>query len=172
MTERSLLAAGVLAAGIAICGGLVGWGFVRGRSADRYVEVKGLAEREVTADLALWRRVLPTGNDLATQAQLPAAGEIAAFLSVMASTSRRPISEPSVSDAATNQYQREGAGPRFVIDQTIIVRMNKPEVVRDASQRVGELIAAGVVLSQGGEYGSSGPTDVFTRLNDRKPPMI
>ena len=53
MTERSLLAAGVLAAGIAIGGGLVGWGFVRGRSADRYVEVKGLAEREVTADLAL-----------------------------------------------------------------------------------------------------------------------
>ena len=40
------------------------------------------------------------------------------------------------------------------------------------SQRVGELIAAGVVLSQGGEYGSSGPTYVFTRLNDLKPPMI
>ena len=50
MTDRSLLAAGVLAAGIAIGGGLVEWGFVRGRSADRYVEVKGLAEREATAD--------------------------------------------------------------------------------------------------------------------------
>ncbi|MEO5741671.1 MAG: hypothetical protein ABIS29_13860, partial [Vicinamibacterales bacterium] len=53
----------------------------------------------------------------------------------------------------TNQYQREGTGPRFVIDQTIMVRVNKPKIVRDASQRVGELIAAGVFLSQGGEYG-------------------
>ena len=52
--------------------GLVGWGFARGRSADRYVEVKGLAEREVTADLALWPlRFVAGGNDLATaQAQI------------------------------------------------------------------------------------------------------
>ena len=30
--------------------------------------------------------------------------------------------------------------------------MNKPEVVRDASQRISEIVAGGVVLSQGGEY--------------------
>ena len=51
MTDRSLLAAGVLAAGIAIGGGLVGWGFVRGRSADRYVEVKGLALPELLVEI-------------------------------------------------------------------------------------------------------------------------
>ena len=59
-----------------------------------------------------------------------------------------------------------------MIEQTVIVRLNKPEVVRDASQRVGELVAAGVVLSQGGEYGAGGPTFVFNRLNDLKPAMI
>ena len=72
MTDRSFLASVVLAVGVAIGGGLVGWGFARGRTADRYVEVKGLAEREVTADLALWPlRFVASGNDLATaQAQI------------------------------------------------------------------------------------------------------
>jgi hypothetical protein len=72
MTDRSFLAALILALGVAIGGGLVGWGFSRGRTADRYVEVKGLAEREVTADLALWPpRFVASGNDLAAaQAQI------------------------------------------------------------------------------------------------------
>jgi len=37
---------------------------------------------------------------------------------------------------------------------------------------VGELVAAGVVLSSGGEYGGGGPTFIFTGLNDLKPAMI
>ena len=72
MTGRSFFGAAVLAVGLAIGGGLIGWGFARGRTADRYVEVKGLAEREVTADLALWPlRFVASGNDLSTaQAQI------------------------------------------------------------------------------------------------------
>jgi hypothetical protein len=176
MADRSSLAALVLALGIAIGGGLVGWGFARGRTADRYVEVKGLAEREVTADLALWPlRFVASGSDLAaTQAQINRSSEL-----VLGFLKRNGIDESAthiqnlqVSDSNTNQYQRDTGGPRFVIDQTVIVRLDKPEVVRDASQRVGELIGAGVVLSQGGEFGSSGPTYVFTSLNDLKPAMI
>lgn len=43
MIDRFFFAAAVLAVGVAIGGGLIGWGFARGRTADRYVEVKGLA---------------------------------------------------------------------------------------------------------------------------------
>ena len=60
---------------------------------------------------------------------------------------------------------------RFVFDRTV-VRSTQPERVAAASQRVGELVAAGVVLSSGGEYGPGGPTYVFTKLNELKPPMI
>ena len=176
MTDRSLVAAAVLSLGLAIGGGFVGWGFARGRTADRYVEVKGLSEREVTADLALWPlRFVASGNDLATaQAQITRSyDQVMEFLQRHGiDASATHLQNLQVSDSNTNQYQREGTGPRFVIDQTIIVRLNKPEVIRDASQRVGELIAAGVVLSQGGEYGSAGPTYVFTKLNDLKPAMI
>lgn len=176
MTDRSALAALLLALGIAVGGGLVGWGFARGRSADRYVEVKGLSEREVTADLALWPlRLVASGDDLATaQGQITRSYEaVLEFLKRHGiDASATQLQNLQVSDSNTNQYQREGAGPRFVIEQTVIVRLNKPEVVRDASQRVGELVAAGVVLSQGGEYGAGGPTFVFNRLNELKPAMI
>jgi hypothetical protein len=35
-------------------GAFVGWGFARGRASDRFVTIKGISEREVKADLALW----------------------------------------------------------------------------------------------------------------------
>lgn len=176
MTDRPISAALVLALGLAIGGGLVGWGFSRGRTADRFVEVKGLAEREVTADLALWPlRFVASANDLSSaQAQITRSHQ-----DVLAFLKRHGIEEAAtnlqnlqVTDANTNQFQRDSTRPRFVIEQTIIVRVSKPEVVRDASQRVNELVEAGIVLSQGGEYGSSGPTYVFTKLNDLKPQMI
>ena len=53
-----------------------------------------------------------------------------------------------------------------------MVRSSKPEVVMAASQRVSDLVAAGVVLSSSGEYGLGGPTFVFTRLNQLKPSMV
>jgi hypothetical protein len=63
--DRSALPAAILAFGLVLCGWFVGHGFLRGRSADRYVEVKGLAEHEVTADLALWPlRYVSTGDNL------------------------------------------------------------------------------------------------------------
>ena len=56
----------ILACGIALAGAFVGLGFVRGRARDRTVTVKGVAEREVRADLAIWPlRVVAVDDDLA-----------------------------------------------------------------------------------------------------------
>src|ERR1044072_2834382 len=49
-----LIAAGVLALGIIVGGYLMGDGLRRARMADRAVTMRGLAERNVTADLATW----------------------------------------------------------------------------------------------------------------------
>ena len=52
--------------GLALAGFFVGRGFVQGRVADRFVTVKGVAEREVQADVALWPlRYVATDDDLA-----------------------------------------------------------------------------------------------------------
>jgi hypothetical protein len=67
--RNGILAAVVL--GLALLFGMVGGGFMIGRglfaarAADRYVTVKGLAEREVPANLAMWPIVFSTtDNDL------------------------------------------------------------------------------------------------------------
>ena len=174
--DRLTLSAIVLALGLALSGWFVGNGFARGRASDRYVEVKGLAEREVQADLALWPlRYVATGDDLgvAQSGITRSTRQIRDFLARHSiDTVAVQLQALEVSDAFANRFPGERAGPRFVIQQTLMVRSSKPEVVMAASQKVSELVGAGVVLSASGEYGLGGPTFVFTRLNQLKPSMV
>ena len=176
MAERPSWATIILAVGVALAGWFIGHGFASGRATDRYVEVKGLAEREVTADLALWPlRYVSTGDDLATtQAQITRnTRQVFAFLGRnRIDTTSVQLQALEVSDAFANRFPGERGGPRYVIQQTLMVRSRSPEVVMAASQRVSELVGAGVVLSSTGEYGIGGPTFVFTKLNQLKPSMV
>jgi hypothetical protein len=155
----------------------VGGGFARARSADRFVTVKGISEREVKADLAIWPlRIVAASDDLTSaNAQLQSSLEkIRTFLTAnRVDATQATLQDFSVADAQTNQYSGgTAAGARFVIRQTVVVRSTNPETIRAASQKVSELVSAGVVLSSGGEYGNGGPTFVFTGLNKLKPEMI
>ena len=174
--DGTAVSAVILAVGIALAGWFMGHGFVRGRTASRYVEVKGLAEREVAADLALWPlRFVTTGDDLAVaQAEITRdTREVYAFLAKHGiDTAAVQLLALEVSDANANRFQGERGGTRFVIQQTVMVRSDKPQVVLAASQRVSELVRAGVILSSSGEYGIGGPTFVFTKLNQLKPAMV
>jgi len=175
--SQAMLRTAILAVGLVLAGWFVGHGFARGRSADRYVTVKGVSEREARANLALWPlRIVATDNDLglaqtriATSVQ-----EIRRFLvRNRVDTAGVELQGYEVNDAYANQFRSSGeVGNRYVIRQTVMVRSEQPDVVLAASQRVGELVDAGVVLSSGGEYGSGGPTFLFTQLNTLKPQMI
>jgi hypothetical protein len=166
----------VLAAGIAVAGWFVGHGFTEGRSGDRYVTVKGVAEREATADVALWPlRLSAADNDLAA-AQARIARNTAAVYEFLQrqglDTAQVDLQGVDVADAFANQFGGERpSAARFVVSQTVMVRSSNVERVRAASAKVGELVRSGVVVSQTG-YGPSGPTFLFTRLNDLKPAMI
>ena len=52
--QTVLAASGILAVGMIAGGYLLGDGLLRARMADRSVTVRGLAERDVMADLATW----------------------------------------------------------------------------------------------------------------------
>ncbi|MEO5902699.1 MAG: SIMPL domain-containing protein [Gemmatimonadaceae bacterium] len=174
--DRDIVRPIILALGIALAGLLIGGGFAKSRE-DRYVTVKGISEREVSADLAIWPlRIIAADNDLAkanasVQTNL---AQIRQFLSAnKIDISQLQLQDFSVTDAQTNQYSGgNSGGARFVIKQTVVVRSTRPDLVRDASQRVSDLVSNGVVLSSGGEYGNGGPTFVFTGLNKLKPQMI
>jgi hypothetical protein len=176
-TQQAMVRTVLLALGLSLAGWFVGHGFARGRSADRYVTVKGVSEREVRANLALWPlRIVATDNDLArAQARIATSvQEIRRFLARnRVDTAGVELQGYEVNDAYANQFRSSGeVGNRYVIRQTVMVRSEQPDVVLAASQRVGELVDAGVVLSSGGEYGSGGPTFLFTQLNTLKPQMI
>lgn len=165
----------VLAIGIALAGWFTGVGFQK-RSADRYVSVKGVAERNVDADLALWPITLnAASNNLATaQAQVSGYVEkVNAFLENngidLAQVSLQTL---RVTDAMANPYRQGEPAARFVIQQTLMVRSESPERIFAVSQKVGELVNAGVAFSSGEQYGPGGPTFLFTKLNDVKPEMI
>ena len=176
ISDSPVLSAVLLCVGLTLGGWFVGHGFARGRASDRFVEVKGLAEREVMADLALWPlRYVATGDDLGV-AQAGITRNTRLVLAFLArhsiDTSGVQLQALEVSDAFANRFAGERGGPRFVIQQTLMVRSPKPAVVMAASQQVSELVGAGVVLSASGEYGLGGPTFVFTRLNQLKPSMV
>jgi hypothetical protein len=177
MKDQWLVRIVVVAVGLILGGWAAGNGVARSRLGDRFVTVKGISEREVTADLAIWPlRLVVADNDLArAQSRLQSnVREIFQFLARhQVDTAQVTLQDFGVVDALANEYRQPGmTGNRYIIRQVVVVRSDAPALVHAASQRVGELVDAGVVLSSGAEYGGGGPTFIFRGLNDLKPAMI
>ncbi|HBI80187.1 MAG TPA: SIMPL domain-containing protein, partial [Marinobacter adhaerens] len=169
-----LFASVILGVSAIISAALIGNGLTDLRTGDRYVTVKGVAEREVNADLALWPiRFLATGASL-SEAQERARSSrdaIMAFLKLQAIDQNAvELQRLDVTDTRANPYQANNGEQKFIISQTLMVRSTDIDRIRQAAQGVSELVDSGVVLSS--DYGPSGPTYVFNGLNDIKPEMI
>ncbi len=175
MSDRPILRTVILSLAILLAGLAVGAGVQRFRLADRSVTVKGVAERDVQADIALWpMRIVASGNELGpTQDKLAAdQAVVRRFLASHGIDSASvELLSLEVTDKRSNPYEGQPSSSRFAISATLVARTDKPERIRDASQDVGQLVAAGVALSSGGGWGT-GPTYLFTKLNDHKPAMI
>jgi hypothetical protein len=174
-TSHPAIPALLVAIGLTAGGWFAGNGFVRARMADRFVTVKGVSERDVRADLALWPiRVRATGNDLA-RAQNDLAASITKVRAFLArngvDTSTSHLGGLDVADAYSGMRGKDLVGMRYTLGQTLLVRSDKPEVILLASQRVGDLLRQGVLLGST-SYEEEGPAYLFTKLNDIKPAMI
>jgi len=167
----------LLAIGLVLAGWFIGRGVSGVRTGDRYVTVKGVAERNVKADLALWPIQIASSDDDLTRAQARIDENVRRVTRFLLQngidTTEVKLQGLRVTDAFANPYQPQGRpGARFVVRQMMLVRTSDPERVQRASEKVGELVGAGVVLTSGEEWGPGGPTYIFKRLNDLKPEMI
>jgi hypothetical protein len=165
-----------LAVAVALAGWFIGNGFVRGRTADRYVSVKGVSERDVTANMALWPlRFVSTDDNLARAQQKfdESKQAVVAFLGKHTiDATHVELQGFEVTDILANPYRNEGTvTSRYIISGTLMVRVEDPTLVQKASQDLGSLVQSGVVFSSQGGFGG-GPTYLFTKLNDFKPQMI
>jgi hypothetical protein len=173
-TSGSRISALILAFGLVAAALVFTGGFVQSRTADRYVTVKGIAERDVKAGLALWPlRFVATDDrlDVAQTAIARSHDAVIAFLERHGIDREKvEVQGLEVTDVLANAYRDGPAASRYIIAQTLMVRSEDAELVRAASQKVGELVDAGVVLSS--QSGPITPTYLFTRLTELKPEMI
>ena len=164
-TRRWLASASMLTLGLVVGGYLLGNGLVRAKDADRSVTVRGLAEREVTADLATWTIAYSaTAPDLATaQGNADRNSEaIRAFFRELGF----PADELQPTGVNVSQFSDNGV-QKFTVRQRMTLRTTDIKRAQSAVKRQFDLVRRGVVLEEG-----SGMAFNFTKLNAIKPPMI
>lgn len=142
---------------------------------DEFVTVKGLSEREVAADLAIWPVAFTVSDNDLTQLQKliqSSRATVYQFLNEsgfdQAEISNAP---PQITDAQNNASDDDAAKRvRFRANIVVLLRSPKVAKVKAAMETCDKLVLQGIVLS-GGDY-SSKPQFLFTGLNQIKPDMI
>ncbi|PZU14557.1 MAG: SIMPL domain-containing protein [Sphingobium sp.] len=166
MRDRVILgSAAVLAFGMIAGGYFLGDGLTRAKAADRSVTVRGLAEKDVTADLATWSiSYSATGFDLPTvRAEIDAnTKELRAYFEGLGfkPDELKPVG------AGVNQWLNNGVST-ITITQKMLLRTNDIARAQRAVAQQFDLVRRGVTLQEG-----SGMRYSFTKLNDVKPPMV
>jgi len=179
MERNAIAAAGVL--GLLVGGGLAvaGWeasGAVKElRASQRFVTVKGLAEREVDADLAIWPVSFKEAGDDLGELQKRIDDRRAAVAGFLegAGFKREDVSfgAPRITDLAAERVDPGARGnrPRFLAQAAVTLRSREVPRVRKAMEQAGALVSRGVMLAQDWE---ARPQFLFTGLNAVKPGMI
>lgn len=164
-TKLWLACSGILAGGLIVGGYLLGNGLLRAHEAERSVTVRGLAEKDVTADLATWTlSYSSTASDLAT-AQAGVDRDTQAIRSFFGELGF-PADAIQPSAVNVTQFTNEGV-TSFTVRQRLTLRSSDIKRAQDAVKRQFELVRRGVVLEEG-----SGMAYTFTKLNDIKPEMV
>lgn len=165
LSKTALTASGILAVGLIVGGYLLGDGLTRAREADRSVTVRGLAERDVMADLATWTIAYSaSAGDLAT-AQSGVDRDTAA---IQAFFKELGFPEDSLQPTGVNvsSYSQDGV-TTFTVRQRMTLRTTDIARAQRAVRRQFDLVRRGVLLEEG-----SGIAYTFTKLNDIKPEMV
>jgi uncharacterized protein len=161
-----LIASGVLGVSIVAGGYLLGDGLLRARMADRSVTVRGLAEREVTADLATWTISYSAQSTNLAEAQGDIDRDTEAIREFFGELGfEAEALQPS--GVNVSQYNNNMGQQSYTIRQRLQLRTTDIDRAQDAVARQFDLVRRGVVLEEG-----SGMSYTFTRLNEIKPEMV
>ena len=160
-----LASAGLLTVGLIIGGYLLGDGLLRAKMADRSVTVRGLAEREVTADLATWTIAYSAQSTDLQSAQTDIDRDTTAITGFFKELGfKADALKPT--GANVNQYSNNGI-PQYTIRQRLSLRTDDIDKAQAAVARQFDLVRRGVVLEDG-----SGMSYTFTKLDKIKPEMV
>lgn len=162
----------LLMIGLIVGGWILGSQIKATRLADRYVTVKGLVERNVKSDLAIWPIAFKESGaslqGVLDQSEKDKNAVLAFLQSQGFHSDEISVGDLAVTDKLADLYSGNPTRPesRFVVSQTITLTTKSIDQAVTAGSKAADLVRAGVVLS------NSGVTYRFTQLNSLKPDMI
>jgi len=171
---------GILILGLCLILGnlVIGWfvfsGLYNIKVGDRYVSVKGLSERRVKADLAVWNINFKTAGDDLQQTNAKILSDqrhILAFLSKNGFQNNEiTLQQTTVIDQYATEYaQQNKPEHRYIVNSGINVRTEKVDLIRNVSSMTGELIMQGIILEK--DFAAN-PRYSFTKLDNIRPTML
>ena len=179
MRSRLTAAAAILGAlvgiGLASAGYFMGEALKVARSSERFVTVRGFAERNVESNLVIWPITFrDTGNDL-VELQKTVDSHKSYVKAFLAESGFRPeeVSEmpPQVTDLKAQTYgDGQKRDYRYIATATVTLRTPDVKAAKKAMDNSGKLVLQGIVMAEQ-DYARS-TEFLFTSLNDIKPAMI
>jgi hypothetical protein len=176
MKNQSIISAALIAISIVVLGLCLKGGIDNYVNRNRMVEVKGLSEREVEANLVTWPiSVKETGNNLqelyriiddkskAVQKFLIDNGIKKDEIYVNAPTSRDYVTEGSYNQNSIYRYN---------ISVSITVVSKNVKLVREIINKQGELLSEGIAINSGDGYYEQGATYEYTDFKKMKAEMV
>lgn len=161
---------------IVIAGYFVGNMHKTGKKYDRFVQVKGLSEREVNADLAVWPiNITLTGNDLNTlKRDIETQNSEVYNFFIAQGFDKNELTKGStnINDVRADIYNSNFQNNtfRYLAKSEFTVRTNNIGKLQKALSESLELMSKGIIL---GSKNTWRPIEyIFTGLNELKPPMI
>ena len=166
----------VLAIAIILAGYFVGNMHKNGIQSNRHVEVKGLSEREVEADLAVWPiQITLTGNDLKllkTEIEDQKKQVQQFFVDHGFTAEELSMGSTNIDDARAQMYgsNMQNRQYRYIVKTEFTVRTDDVSRLQAALSESLSLISKGIVI---GSKNTWRPVEfIFTKLNEIKPSMI
>jgi uncharacterized protein len=170
-----LMAAAVIGAGIAASGYLVGKGLTGFRGDFRTITVKGLAEKSVEADFAMWNvSFRRAGTEFAqVQQQLVSdRDKVLAFLKARGFTEAELEVRPlNVKDLLAREFAQNNQPFRFNGTGQVVVKTKRVAKVEKATLALDPLIQSGIQIAGEGD-GPAGPRYFLQGFNALKGELL
>ena len=176
MKNNKLLIAFAIIIGLALNGIFIGRALQRFKKEDRSISVKGFAEREVKANLAVWtiKTRVTTNNIEEGSRQIETDKQkIVEFLLKKGIKENEIFQQDlKVVDKMAREYGNSDIGNfRYIIENSMQVRSENVDTIQNVKGMTDELLKMGVVISNVDDYRPS-VQYLFTKLNDIKPEML
>ncbi|MDD3044095.1 MAG: SIMPL domain-containing protein [Candidatus Delongbacteria bacterium] len=161
--------------GLSMLGFLLSSAAVKFRMMERSVTVKGLAEREIPADIVIWPIQFITAENKLEELYNAIDRNNSSIKKFLTEKGIDPaevtFSSPSITDKSAQQWGGNvKAEFRYSAEQTVTVYSKNIDAVRKVSGELSDLGKQGIVLT-GADYQAQ-TEYIFTGLNEIKPAMI